>query len=183
MTHDLDPGRLLRRELAGPEPPWSSGDKDAVEAFIHKAVEAIEAETNTSSRAVFDDYGSGYASYVDAWFYRPTEDFRTGPDQYVGLVVLFSRLTNHFVVGEGAKHWNDSGSASSYLPAIQIVDAIENEAVSTLASTAIRILTGMGVRRLKRDDLNPLLPEDTDVPTILTEGPFRLFDAVFYWED
>ncbi len=36
---------------------------------------------------------------------------------------------------------------------------------------------------LHRQDLAVALPEALQVPTILTDLPFRQFDALFHWED
>ncbi|WP_066304446.1 hypothetical protein [Bacillus sp. FJAT-29814] len=36
---------------------------------------------------------------------------------------------------------------------------------------------------LEQDYLNQLLPFDADIPTIFSEPPYRVYDALFYWED
>ena len=45
------------------------------------------------------------------------------------------------------------------------------------------LLTVAGLQRLSRGDLAAPLPIDVMVPTILTDQPFRQFDALFHWED
>ncbi len=55
--------------------------------------------------------------------------------------------------------------------------------VEELAGPVESALTTMGMLRLRRQDLEPFLPDDVGLPTILSDPPFRLFDAVFYWED
>lgn len=189
----LDVERLIRFEPVSPRPPWNDGDHDAVEAFLRDAVASIEERLHVSSRCVFDHYGSGTASFVDAWFFRREPAFRIAGGthhtrRYRGLFVLLSRLTHHFVVGEGEKAWEEAdGDAWSYLPRFELVDAFASDAVAALVPDVERVLGDLGMVRLRRGDLERPLPPGTDVPTLLPEvggdSPLRLFDAVFYWSD
>jgi len=143
--------------------------------------------TGASSRIEWNHYGSGYASFIDAWFYKPTPEFSV-PDpvphgeEHFGLVVLLSRLSPYFVFMQGHKHWHGSGG-SSYLPAFEAVDELSCSGVLSLAEQVQPLLEGHSLRRLLRADLStPLLP-GTFVPTILADEPHTEFDALFYWED
>ncbi|MFC1643275.1 hypothetical protein ACFL5O_11435, partial [Myxococcota bacterium] len=63
------------------------------------------------------------------------------------------------------------------------VDALTTEAVVTLSHQVEEWLEGQGHVRLRKAALDRLLPEGVAVPTILTDGPYREFDALFHWED
>jgi len=177
--------RLVAAHQCTSKPPWSPRNDDAIEHELERVVKALAAELNVEFRAEFDHYGSGYASFVDAWLFRRDSSFRksVGADHFTGLVVLLSRLTPIYCFLEGEKTWASNGSASSYLPAFEGVDALGTDAVATLSRQVEQWLEGQGYVRLRKPALDRLLPEGVAVPTILTDGPYREFDALFHWED
>jgi hypothetical protein len=179
--------RLLAHECVSPKSPWSTNDALKIDSHLTTICEEIEATTGALSRIEWDHYGSGYASFVDAWFYRPTAEFTAKApaihgEHYVGLVVLLSRLAAVFVFMEGEKHWHTKGG-SSYLPCFQGVDSFSSPGVIGLAAQVQRVLERQGLRRLSRTELERPLPTGTAVPTILSDEPFFEFDALFHWED
>lgn len=178
---------MLAHECISSKHPWSTNDEAKVDSHLKTICEEVQAETGALSRIEWDHYGSGYASFVDAWFYKPTSEFaakdpvRHG-EEHVGLVVLLSRLTAAFVFLEGEKHWHSKGG-SSYLPCFQGVDSLSSPGVIDLSAQAQSVLERHGLRRLSKLDLARPLPLDTPVPTILGDAPFFEFDALFHWED
>jgi hypothetical protein len=178
---------LIRGQPISDRDPWATGDEPLVDAFLRTVCDAICRLTGSESKVAWDHYGSGYASFVDAWFYKDTADF--DPRQpvqhghgYTGLVVLLSRLSPHVVFMEGERHWHGQGS-SSYLPAFAAIDQFESPGVIALAQQVQPILERHGLVRLTRDALATPLPPDLAVPTILSDEPFTQFDAMFHWED
>ena len=171
-----------RHEL---RPPWSPRKDDGVEQELHRVVRAVAAELKVEFRAEFGHYGSGYASFVDAWFFRREPSFRrsVSADHFTGLVVLLSRLAPVYCFLEGEKTWASNGSSSSYLPEFEGVDALGTDAVVTLSRQVEEWLEAHGYIRLRKAALDRLLPEGVAVRTILTDGPYREFDALFHWED
>lgn len=165
--------------------PWSPRNDAGVERELHGVVHAVAAQLKVEFRAEFDHYGSGYASFVDAWFYRRDAAFRRAvrADHFTGLAVLLSRLAPVYCFLEGEKTWSSNRSASSYLPASEAVDALDTDAVVALSHQVELWLAGRGYVRLRRTTLDRLLPEEVIVPTILSGGPYREFDALFHWED
>jgi hypothetical protein len=89
-----------------------TNDERLIEAHLRDACDAVRTTTGTQSRIMAEHYGSGYASFVDAWFFKTTSDFnvklqrpwdrlfRFG-ERHTGLVVLLSRLSPYFVLMEG----------------------------------------------------------------------------------
>lgn len=181
---DLAAAILLEHPSAA-RPPWTPRDEPAIESELRGAVSSLLSALDLQCRAVFDHYGSGYASFVDAWFFRDDPSFghRDGPrHEYTGLAVLLCRLAPVFCLMEGSKSW-DGKSRSSYLPAFECVDDLRTEAVRALAPQIERELVSRGYVRLRREALEELLPGELRIPTILSDGPFRKFDALFHWED
>lgn len=96
--------------------------------------------------------------------------------------MLFSRLSNYYVIGQGEKSW-DKTSGASYLPDFDFVDDIDHQSVAQLAPRVIDILNQRALKQLHKSDLNTILPTDVSVPTIMADRVFHHFDALFYWED
>jgi len=137
----------------------------------------LERDLKLKSRIEWCHYGSGYASYVDAWF-SPTGQPGSG------LVVLLSRLSHYFVMMQGSKSWSKGQlAASSYLPHSSMTDQFEDPEISKLVGPVQRVLEGHGLIRLDAADLDTPLPAGTQVATILGDPPFTQWDALFYWED
>ncbi len=173
-------GRPIREPL-----PFDPTNDEAIRQYYEGLVQRIEREQNLRSRVEWNHYGSGYASFIEAWFYPADDSARlTGREEHhVGLVVLLSRLSRHFVLGQDEKRWSADGSGSGGLPNFSTVDDITYPAILPLVAPLTALLTAAGLQRLRRHDLAAPLPGTPQVPTILTDLPFRQFDALFHWED
>lgn len=175
---------LLRQQSISNEWPWSTNDERVIDKNIKDIVAEIRRKTNVEDKTEYGHYDSGYASFVDCWLYRRDDDFRYRPgDSYYGLVVLFSRLSNYYVIGQGKKSWDKTGGAS-YLPDFDFVDNIDHQPVAELAPRVIDILNQRGLKQLHKTDLRAKLSRGVSVPTIMAAASvFYHFDALFYWED
>ena len=183
-----DIARLVAGKPISATYPWHTGDEQAIEGHLKRACAAVQRHTGTQSRIVWDHYGSGYASYVDGWFFRPTDAFRvmrpaSPGETYSGLVVLLGRLSPHYALMQGEKGWSDR-SGHGYLPHPSMLDAFHTEAVAVLAAEVAPVLDALGMTRLRPEQASIPLADDVTLPTILTDGrPFTQFDAIFHWED
>jgi hypothetical protein len=132
----------------------------------------------------WNDYGSGYASFIDAWFYFPDGRARASSrdERHFGVFVLLSRLSCFYVVGQGEKAWT-ANAASSYLPDLTAVDTVSHPALVELERGIDQFLSAMGMRRLGISDLQIPISPHHYVPTIMSDAPFTQFDALFYWAD
>ena len=179
--------RLLSQQTISELHPWVTNDERLIEAYLKGACAAVTRATRSEARVEWGHYGSGYASFVDAWLYKTTPDFnvkhpiRHG-EGHTGLVVLLSRLSPYFVFMQGEKRWHASGG-SSYLPEFDMLDKLEAKSVLLLARQVQPVLESYGLVRAVREQLSEPLPAGLWVPTILTDRGFTQFDALFYWED
>lgn len=178
---------LLSQRAISDQHPWKTNDEQAVDAFYASVCAEVSHATGALSRIEWEHYGSGYASYIDAWFYKASPEFNVREplcygNEHTGLVLLLSRLSPYFVFMEGEKTWHARGG-SSYMPESGMVDHLPTEAVAALACQVQPILERRGLVRAMRDDLMEPLPHDLQVPTLLARGGFKQFDAPFYWED
>lgn len=155
-----------------------------MESFLHVAIQEICTATGTAERTEWNHYGSGYASFVDSWFYYPDGRARrsVADDHHAGVFVLFSRLTGTYALGQGEKAWSVKGG-SSYLPHFESIDVLHDPALKDMTAVIDVTLNRLGLRRLSRADLELTISDVHRVPTILADPPYRVFDAFFYWED
>lgn len=170
------------------EYPWVSNDEQAIEKHFKGVCAQVMRVTHTKSRIEWNHYGSGYASFVDAWFYKNTPDFnakrpvRYG-EEHTGLTVLLSRLSPYFVFMESEKQWDVHGGGYQALPELEMIDRLETPVVIALSQQIQSELEQCGLVRAYKEQLTSLLPTGTRVPTVLTDRGFTQFDALFHWED
>jgi hypothetical protein len=188
MFNDTQLDLLLHGQAVEANLPFQFDDDESVQHFYQPLLKRIERIRNLSSCVEWGHYGSGYDSYVDAWFYPRDDSSRiSGPRQqhshhYTGLIMLLSRLSRFFVIGQGEQSWsNDSGG--SYSPCFDIVDQITHPALVAHVEPISSLLTEAGLVRLRKNQLIEFLPSGLIPPTILTNPPYRHFDALFHWED
>lgn len=168
--------------------PFDSANDRSVRAFYGALVAQVEEAGGLRSHVEWSHYGSGYASFVEAWFYpadgRARLRAEAGEEHHAGLVILFSRLSRYFVLSQDEKRWAVDGSSSSGgVPCFAAADDISHPALRLQVDSVTALLAAAGLERLYQVDLAAPLPEAVRVPTVLAAGPYREFDALFYWED
>ena len=176
---------LVHRLGVSNRPPFHPHDAHAVDVELRALVARLELQCELLSQCEFDHYGSGYASFVDAWFYRADQTFGTstrGLQKCAGLCVIFCRHAPCFALLEGTKTWGEK-AASSYLPSLDAVDQFATDAVRTLAGEITNVLADMGFTRLARAQLGSKLEDVFHIQTNLSDPPFSTFDALFQWMD
>ncbi len=176
--------KLLRGDPIDPGLPFDSHKDKSVRAFYEPIILAAAKRFQLGTRIEWNHYGSGYASFIDAWFYRKDQGGRLSEDadHHVGIWVLLSRTTRFFAMGQGEKSGHPRGGCS-YLPCFDSMDDIEHPAISILADPIANHFTEAGLIRLRKESLSEPLDSSYKVPTILAGPPFRHFDALFHWED
>ncbi|WKB53089.1 hypothetical protein [Eleftheria terrae] len=178
---------LIHQQPISDRHPWASGDPMAVEAHLKATCAAVSRSTRALSRIEWNHYGSGYASFIDAWFYKRDPGFdvkkRSGyQEEHTGLVVLFSRLSPYCVFMEGEKRWDQRGTVS-YMPEFDMVDRITTPAVAKLSEEVQPVLESFGLIRVGRSELHEPLSAGVHVATNLATHGLSQFDALFHWED
>jgi len=165
--------------------PWCSDDEEKVEAFYRKVVGYTTGRGNFLSKTEWEDYGSGFASYYDSWFYRENDEHRIKDidgEGYMGVWVLLSKFSPYYVMGEGSKNWHREGGGS-YMPWHAGVDEFTCELTKDVSIELEALLSVFQLQRLSKEDLSEKLDPSVKVQTVLGDRSLRHFDALFYWED
>lgn len=167
-------------------PPTANGRR-SVSHLYPGMCRDIQRKFSLEAIVTTDNYGQGFASFIDAWFYKDTPDFRiprlnSAGHDFVGLWVLLSHAAPYYVMGQGSKGWS-AKTASSYMPSFDGVDAFPSPAVKHLAHRIDTYLASQSLVRLHKNDLAGPLPAGYEVQSNLIDGQARLFDALFFWFD
>ena len=174
---------LLSQQTISDRHPWSTNNESTIDSYIESMLSSLRDKLGLKDKTEFGHYGSGYASYVDCWLFRESNEFRIGSENhYCGLVVLFSRLCDCYALAEGQKSWHDRGG-SSYLPSFQSIDVFSHPPVQKLSDEVAGVLQEFQLNRLTAEQLCSTVPQSYKIPTILADPPWHEFDVVFYWED
>ena len=165
--------------------PYADGSTRDIEAHLRRVAFELRGTRRVEVEAELDHYGSGYASYVHVFCAKPgglSTERRDGLDWIDGLSVYLCRLAPVAAFGPGRRTRGDKTSSLDFL-APEKVGATPAGDWSNELGPIRSVLTRHGLRLLAREDVCAPLSFATTIPTVLSEGPYRVFDALFYWED
>ncbi|MFK8104666.1 MAG: hypothetical protein AB8G15_19230 [Saprospiraceae bacterium] len=185
---------LVNGKVKGELPPFASGQWEEVDSYLKRVVGRLKDIKAISVVADFDHYGSGFSSYVplnlskrDQSDVEITEKGAERTEKTNGLILYLCRLAPIAIYGEGT-WWNtfkmekwQSGSAS-FLTS----EVIETTPVTDWSAALVQInaiLNQFGIRTLTQATVNQKLDFKINIPTILSDPPYKVFDCFFYWED
>lgn len=160
-------------------------DDDAADEYISKVVGSLAAIKNLDYKAEFEHYGSGYASYVEVFCYKKdgsSSEERNGVLEIDGIRIYICRLTPVAVIGKGRVTKHDKGGSSDFLPS-QNVDVLPSGDWEEMAAGIRGVLARYHFKDLDSNYVSQPLPFEADIPTLLGDPPYKIFDALFYWED
>ena len=166
--------------------PFVTGDDLAVSSFYSDVLASLKSIPGVAVHEELDHYGSGYASYLSVFLYpsdgRSCRDF---PDhtETTGILVYMSRLAPIWVYGASAEaeNKNGKGSSSGFIEAGSLGTLPDGDWVDFLASIT-RCLASYGIELLHREPLMQPARDDIIIPTVF-DGPYYVFDTLFYWCD
>lgn len=177
--------KLAQAQPVGEGWPYDGGSEAEILAHIKGTIATLAQRTGLALEPEFDHYGSGYASYVDI-FARRRDDSgatqRSGHLEITGLRVYLSRLAPIACMGKAMISRGPTFGSFSYLEPSQL-GTTPGDAWNDVARAMRGALSERGYALLPAALAARALPFDVEIPTVLSDGPFRYFDAVFFWED
>ncbi|MCE7995551.1 MAG: hypothetical protein HEP71_26465 [Roseivirga sp.] len=174
--------------------PYSTGNSRKIEEFLCQLVGRLGDIGSLSIEADFNNYGSGYASYVPLNISKKDksditkEHHENGVSLTTnGLMVYLSRVAP--VVVYGAGHWiktymngKETGGGAHFLEP-DILESLPSEVWEQELKRIKTTLTEFGFSIPPRGTLARNLSFEIEIPTLLGETPYRVFDCFFYWMD
>lgn len=165
--------------------PFLSGDEAAVAGFYKRMFAALGRD-GVDVVMEDDHHGSGYASYISAFLSR-----RGGVDaidhpayvETIGLLLYVSRLAPIAVFGASCRTRNkhNSGTSSGFVTTANLNRLPPGDWNGFLRTLRV-VLDAYGVELLPTEPLLAPAPDDIRIPTAF-DGPYAVFDTLFYWED
>lgn len=191
---------MISEEPVGNLYPYNTKDKQQIEAYIQDLFYTINHLKSIKCEAIFDHYGSGYASYVDFFCYRKDgssivnkkyiEKDSLTSIQIEGLVLYISRLAPVAIIWRDKRHKaildNGEDEFFSGMGMINHPHGIIDEPPSPMVNDFIEIkekLARAGYHILDKEYLSQPLPFKTKIQTFTRPNQYKLFDAFFFWKD
>ncbi len=185
---------LVNAKTRGDFPPFSSGQWEDVDVYLKQVVGRLKDIKSLVLKADFDDYGSGFSSYVHLYLSKKdksdvtvTVNGNLTTEATDGLMIYLCRLAPFAVYAPGNWYtthqegkWHSGGS--HYIEASEVGQLPEldwQEELTLIKNT----LQQFGISFLTEATLNRKLDFKINIPTILSDPPFHIFDCLFYWAD
>lgn len=184
---------LVSQKVQGDFPPFKSGKYTTVVKYIKQIVGRLKDNYQWIVEPDYNNYQSGFASYVPIKISKKdksdtqtrTENGLTIEDKDA-LSVYINKLCPYWYYGQGG--WTDytrngqtNGSTNFLRPDDQKkvnLNLWEND-----IEKLTRLLSEYGYNLLDRKELNQDLDFTIDIPTVVGDKPYQVFDCFFYWED
>lgn len=176
--------KVIQGKRVGDFYPFIQGDDAQMEHYISHLVGEIGGLKGLLYEADFDHYGSGFASYVSVFLWKKEEEevLANGEVSMKGLWLYISRLAPVVIMGKGEMTRHGSSGSSDFL-ASHTVCEWPSETWSKQIWAIKKIVEAYHYVILTKADVDQYLDFQIDIPTILSEPPYKVFDAHFYWED
>jgi hypothetical protein len=173
--------------LFGEQEPFVNGTDSDVESFYHRLLADLAHVPNVTVTREMDHHGSGYASYISAFLSRRDDNCITKvyPNyaETVGLLLYVSRLAPIavFAASSVTRAKDGKSGSSGFIDTTNLNQLPDPTWVPFLRSIEI-VLNDYGVELLSSEPLLEPAPQGIEIPTVF-DGPYYVFDTLFYWCD
>ncbi|MDQ0230154.1 hypothetical protein [Metabacillus malikii] len=187
---------MIKGQIIGNNYPYNSNNEQEIEAHIRRLFYRISRIPNVVCEAVWNHFGSGYASFIEFFCYRK-EDVVIVSEKYGiqeietnGIIIDISRLTPVAIMGEDVRYKKIRKATNEELGGAfgTILDGpnrlIINNNFQGFANLLKQTLDEFDYQLLGAEDIKQPLPFQTEIPTIYRDPrQYLVLDAIFYWED
>ncbi len=185
ITEDIICDSVAQKPFGTFEPFVNGTDEDAHQ-FYSNVFSALERVRGIAVIRELNHQGSGYASYVSAFLYPSDNSTRRDHPIYVetsGVLLYMSRLAPIAVYGASRRTDNKDGkgSSSGFIGADNVGTPPDGDWTVFIAAIT-NCLQEFRIELLPREPLLQPAPEDIKIPTAF-DGPYFIFDTLFYWSD
>jgi hypothetical protein len=168
---------LLEKLIAGKS---VSGSKSAIKNVLHDLEQSKQIAVESE-----DSYGSGFASYLDVFCFKKdgSSSRASGLSTTIdGIALYLCKLAPVAVIGAMTKTKSKNGGSSSFLRPNDL-NTFPDGDWNAIISEIKQKLEKQNFVLLEPKVLKQEMPFEAQIPTILGDPPYQIFDAFFYWED
>jgi hypothetical protein len=191
--------KTCKEQIVGDFYPYNTGDWDETEKYIEALVGRIKGIPTLNVNADFDHFGTGTASFVEVYATKrdgsltiarqeKTNDHLLTTETHEGLLIAISRVAPVAVMGsdkrtEKTKDGKFDSTSLSHIQS-QIVDILPPGDWHNEIEQIKRLLDEFNIRLLDSFTIEQPLDFDANIRTVLNSSrTYKVFDALFYWED
>jgi hypothetical protein len=185
---------LVKGNLQGDFEPFLNNDIQEVECYIRTMLGRLRDHKSIKIQADFMAYGSGFASYINVKITKKdrsdtisTKQGNLNVENKKSIILYISLLAPYWFFG-GAS-WSENYLDGKYqggsMPFLRTEDNAKYD--KTIWQDEIEFINQhfdeYRYRLLTQTELEPFLDFEIDIPTIIADKPYQVFDCFFYWED
>jgi hypothetical protein len=186
--------KLVKGDLQGDFAPFLNNDVFEVEEYIKQMLGRLKDHNSIKIQADFGAYGSGFASYINVKITKKdrsdtifTKVGKLNVESKNSLLLYISLLSPYWYSGGAnwSENYLDGKFQGGSMPFLRPEDNAKYD--KTIWQDEIDFITQQfdefRYRLLTQTELEPYLNFDIDIPTIVADKPYQVFDCFFYWED
>ncbi|MCU6793507.1 hypothetical protein OB236_15485 [Paenibacillus sp. WQ 127069] len=177
--------QIIQGEIIGDFFPYLGGTNKQVVFYLKELVGRMERSRLLKFDADFRSYGSGYASYVDVFCYKKdgsSTENKQGTLWIDGISIYLCKHAPVAIFGPNKKtKGNRNGSYGTLSPYSigEIPSGMWDEELKFIKEKIAEYKIEFLTKRVVKEQLL----FETEIRTILNNDGYKVFDALFYWED
>ncbi|BBH24367.1 hypothetical protein Back11_57120 [Paenibacillus baekrokdamisoli] len=179
---------IVQQKFVGEYYPYNLEQKndEEIDSYINNLVGGLSSIKNLKVEADFNNYGSGYASFVNIFCYKKdgsSTEIIKGHTTINGILLYVCRHAPVAAYGRSQVRRHSHGGSHEFLTTKLIATVptgewmeIENRIKEQLENYHFGILS--------KDYLEEPIDFNISIPTIINEDEsYKIFDCFFFWED
>lgn len=186
--------KLCDGKVIGDFYPFETGNQREIVEYIKKITGRLQNNHRINVEPDFSSYGSGYSSYINVKISKKDKSDRVLTNRggvkiewICGIELYICKLAPYWYFG--GNEWTGSyengkrigGSAGFVSP--ESIDEIDYEIWKDDINRINQTLSEFRYQLLTKEEVEKSLWFAIEIPTILSDKPYRIFDCFFYWED
>lgn len=187
---------IIDGKSVGDQFPYNTNNEQEIEAHIRRLFHRVERIPNLIVEAEWDNFGSGYASFVEFFCYQKENvvvvDEKNGERELEvdGIIIDICRLAPVVIIGEDKRFKTIDIATNEEIAGVHgsLLDGLQRLNLSRKFQGLDRLLKQaleeFGYEKLDEDIMKQPLPFKAKISTTYTESQaYKVMDALFYWED
>lgn len=185
---------LVKGDVQGDFEPFINNETQYVVDYIQQMLGRLKNRNSIKIQADFTAYGSGFASYINVKITKKdksdtvvTKEGQLSRESKKSLLLYISLLSPYWFFGgiEWSENYLDGKYQGGSMPFLRPEDCAKYD--KKIWQDEIDFITQhfdeYRYRFLTQTELEPYLNFEIDIPTIVFDKPYQVFDCFFYWED